>query len=480
MISQQHIIKKFSLELQTQGREHSYTLQRKCVKMVNEDLVPQIDHVLSKHFGENEMVRINKIEIDLGTMSAAELEKEFIAKCIAALTNKIKAIPQQTNQKEKSEAIEIIKEENILQQFFYFLSSGKMHWALYDVSFPAWQNEILKAIQLKTNFFKEEWSVFLLNDPPAIERLVLQFDDTFIAVLVALYHPEVINEYQSLTKLLTGLTQPGSNEVIRTQILAKVLFTLFGASNKIDSIAIEHSIATLVVKDSSAGNEKILLSIKDAILAITEKASIIFKSTPPSETGEEKQQQDNTINDNPIKTETEKYEEETADRSVYIKNAGIIILHPFLKNIFSATGLMRDENFKDEYSQQKAVHLLQYLANGEQEAPEYIMPLNKILCGLDEAEHIDRFIQLQEAEKTEADELLAAVITHWTMLKNTSAAALQETFFQRSGKLAFVETDGYWKLQVERKAVDILLDKIPWGISYIKLPWMKYALVTEW
>jgi hypothetical protein len=138
------------------------------------------------------------------------------------------------------------------------------------------------------------------------------------------------------------------------------------------------------------------------------------------------------------------------------------------------------ENFKDNLSKQKAVHLLQYLVNGQQQQPEYMMPLNKILCGLSDEEHIDRFIKLEEAEINEANELLQAVITHWAALKNTSPQGLQETFLQRNGKLSFNETDGYWKLQVERKAVDILLDKIPWGFSYIQLPWMKYALVTEW
>ncbi|HEV2830338.1 MAG TPA: contractile injection system tape measure protein, partial [Hanamia sp.] len=63
---------------------------------------------------------------------------------------------------------------------------------------------------------------------------------------------------------------------------------------------------------------------------------------------------------------------------------------------------------------------------------------------------------------------------------NTPSQGLQETFLQRNGKLIFNETDGYWKLVVERKAVDILLDRIPWGFSYVQLPWMKYALITEW
>jgi hypothetical protein len=38
-----------------------------------------------------------------------------------------------------------------------------------------------------------------------------------------------------------------------------------------------------------------------------------------------------------------------------------------------------------------------------------------------------------------------------------------------------------WQLDVERKAQDILLSKLPWGLSHIHLPWMpgKY-LAVQW
>jgi len=47
-------------------------------------------------------------------------------------------------------------------------------------------------------------------------------------------------------------------------------------------------------------------------------------------------------------------------------------------------------------------------------------------------------------------------------------------------ELSFIEEDRFWKLQVEKNALDVLLDKLPWGLSYIQLPWMKYRLITEW
>lgn len=169
-----------------------------------------------------------------------------------------------------------------------------------------------------------------------------------------------------------------------------------------------------------------------------------------------------------------------AEKSATIENAGIIIMYPFLKNIFKSTGLMYFDDFKDDTCKQKAAQLLQYITNGEKQTVGQMSFLNKILCGLNVDDHADVNIELEDTKTKEADELMEAVITHWTTLQNTSAAALQQTFFQRKGNLLFNEEEGCWKLQVEREAVDVLLDKIPWSIAYIQLPWMQHALITEW
>ena len=41
-------------------------------------------------------------------------------------------------------------------------------------------------------------------------------------------------------------------------------------------------------------------------------------------------------------------------------------------------------------------------------------------------------------------------------------------------------SDGEWLLPMERKAIDILLDQLPWGIGMIPLPWMPQMLHVEW
>ena len=170
--------------------------------------------------------------------------------------------------------------------------------------------------------------------------------------------------------------------------------------------------------------------------------------------------------------------EDKLDGWQYIPNAGIVLLHPFLKRFFTALKLVKENEFIDKSAQQRAVHLLQYLATGETGLPEYELLLPKLLCGIPFAIPIEQGIKLKNTEKKEATNLLNAVIENWGVLGTTSPDGLREGFFQRDGKLQYKNNN--WYLEVEKKAIDVLLTKLPWGIGMIKLPWMPDLLRVDW
>ena len=87
-------------------------------------------------------------------------------------------------------------------------------------------------------------------------------------------------------------------------------------------------------------------------------------------------------------------------------------------------------------------------------------------------------IESTEEERAVCERLLRAMIANWTTISNTSIAGLQETFFRREGKLE--RRDGEWKLRVQRKTVDVLVDQIPWTVSVIYHRWMRQALYVDW
>ncbi|MDY6855085.1 MAG: contractile injection system tape measure protein [Thermodesulfobacteriota bacterium] len=166
------------------------------------------------------------------------------------------------------------------------------------------------------------------------------------------------------------------------------------------------------------------------------------------------------------------------DPHYYIHNAGLVILAPFFPSFFQELKLLKDNDFKDSDAACRAVHILQHAIDESESPPENELILNKILAGIPIEEPLERDIILTHHEKECIDNLLTSVITHWSALKGASANGLQEGFLQRQGKLSFVENG--WKLIVERKTIDILLSRMPWGFSMIHLPWMHSLLYVEW
>ncbi|MEM8528258.1 MAG: contractile injection system tape measure protein, partial [Bacteroidota bacterium] len=173
-----------------------------------------------------------------------------------------------------------------------------------------------------------------------------------------------------------------------------------------------------------------------------------------------------------------KKEKRTTAQAFYIENAGIILLHPFLKPLFTACDLLEGKGFKSPTEQYKAIYLLHYLASGNTNAHEYELVLAKFLCGLALNHPIPKDIELKKETLKEADHLLKTIIQHWSALGNTSPDGLREGFLQRTGKL--VQDQDKWRLQIEPKTIDILLDRLPWGINMIQLAWKKELLIVEW
>uniref|UniRef100_UPI0035938511 contractile injection system tape measure protein n=1 Tax=Pricia sp. TaxID=2268138 RepID=UPI0035938511 len=171
-------------------------------------------------------------------------------------------------------------------------------------------------------------------------------------------------------------------------------------------------------------------------------------------------------------------EEISMESPQFLKNAGVALLHPFLSSFFRKLKLVDVVEFKNFKSQSKAVLLIHFLATGEEKPKEYETLLPKLLCGMPVNLPLDHTLKLTKKEKKEADQLLQAAIDHWGALGNTSPDGLREGFLMRDGKLENGPTG--WKLYVEQKAQDILLDKLPWNLSMIKLPWMKEILWVEW
>lgn len=163
--------------------------------------------------------------------------------------------------------------------------------------------------------------------------------------------------------------------------------------------------------------------------------------------------------------------------------AGLILLHPYLPRLFTALGLVAADHRQGEpfpwAALPRAAALLHWLATGRDEPYEFALGAIKLLLGLTPDDSLPVAAGLlNEAEREEGEALLRAVVGHWSALGKTSIDGLRVSFLQRCGLL--YATDDGWLLRPHAESFDLLLDRLPWGIAIVRLPWMARSLHTEW
>ncbi len=163
---------------------------------------------------------------------------------------------------------------------------------------------------------------------------------------------------------------------------------------------------------------------------------------------------------------------------VYVRNAGLILLHPFIATLFARAELTKDGAFTGEAAQAKAVQLLQYAATGAEQEPEYELVLNKLLAGLKPEEVLVHTADLKAEDKELINGMIHAILMQWDKMKNTSLEGFRNSFLMREGYV--FQTEESWVLRVEQRGYDIILQTLPWSFGMIKFSWMNKPLIVEW
>lgn len=164
---------------------------------------------------------------------------------------------------------------------------------------------------------------------------------------------------------------------------------------------------------------------------------------------------------------------------VVVQNAGIVVAAPYLPKLWAMLNLTTEGGkFRSFYEAERAVHLLQFMADKNTESPEYQLVLNKMLCGIKLSAPITRRIETTAREREAIEGLLRGMIENWKTIGHTSVEGFRDSFLRRRGWLTL--RDDAWHLKVEQRAFDMLLDSIPWGFATIKYPWMERVLYVKW
>ncbi len=515
---QKHIIRTQILEVEVDGRFQSWEWQNRLSRFANGPLNGLLTEAFDQVSTSDKVIRLDHLELSADMPSGSDWEEELLAQIGRQLVENLSKFQNDDNTQSQNLSD---GEGSFMTAFFYFLENGRLPWWASSVTSAGLEAELLRALE-QENLSKAWGENFrnIIRSSAVQHRLVGQFSAEALGKLAVVFldkNEQEILEIKDFEKTVfekipnfkiasegafwrTVFEKPNQHlaESWQASVIAQLVihpelvFEIkewpppFSGLNAFPFLAkqlpTEFEKLMNWAKGQPAGFENLFLKIIHQIAPFStssqfDRAKKIIREMALLDSNsmdENKQQAGKDELDFMDKPDVANLSQSESDS--FIRNAGMVILWPFLQRFFDNLGIAKAGVLEDP---ERAICLLQFLATGNEGDMEHELPLNKLLCGVPLEKPLSRKIQLTTDEKTTADDLLQAVVKNWATLGNTTVDGLRGTFLCREGKLRQNPIGG-WFLRVEQRSFDVLLAHLPWSISMIKLPWMPDYITVEW
>jgi len=479
--SQLHIIDQLKVELRVQNPEQANRLQEEVSRIMHHELEEHIEKLFDC-VPAHKTVVMDRLELDLGILSEENWKQSFLEKTVNTLEQELSKLIQQANPN-NDEILELSRDELFFETLRQYLLTGTYPWF---VSQGSTESDILEPIELYNVLMtekKQKMVEFIKNEiahSGIRKRLVYLLDDEHLDDLLKdLSQTGVLSDFNALHVILqnAGLDRDNSKNVINELRLAisagvtsaqKLLDIFFESVSEIGSLEqLFNRLAKSADQVKQLNDGVFITSLKELtglyrlkqLLAEGVLKSVRLRNDLKQipEAGEVKQFIDRIKNgklnsaditemmseiNTSIKKklgskvhlgieESNQKAKESVCEDFYVTNAGLILLWPFLPQFFRTLELIAEKQFIDTRAQYKAIHILQYLVSGKQNNFEYVMVLNKILCGYKLSKPLPARIEFSKNDIIQADAFLATVIKKWEALKNTSPEGFRKSFLHQ-------------------------------------------------
>jgi hypothetical protein len=445
-------IHKLSLEINFETGLEIEDTTRQARRIYNEQVLRALDDVIDEAAQEDKEVFIKKIELDLGKIEESGLENKLKLLLSEKLREQMKDLQNQDIPRENPPFFVASESSpNVLDNYFInYLIKGTLPFNMHELLATEKAfliNWISEAFSESSGIRAVKIASLLSDYPTAVQRLLLNSDNRTFKLVVASFTGNLPDE--------TGR----KIEVAFRSVLAKRFRTRGDAATIVQRMAE----ILLLSRVSPAGEE-----LKERIdqLTIKIKHSFDKKISLNNQAG--------------LPAEELRPLFIPADDHIPVPNAGIVLLCPFLPGLFANLELTDPGtgNFKDIRCRHRAMHLLQVVTGQKGQHFDFLLPLNKIICGIDPYSASNPIFRSVSRERKEIRMMLKELLRQWDSLKTRSIKGIQQLFLVRNGIVE--NSDTGWILHVENAAYDILLDRLPWGISALKFPWNNFVIYVDW
>jgi hypothetical protein len=476
MANTPHTIARQKLRLRNKGASDALALRELTLSLCTDELPARLNQLFDRYDEPGMVLRLGRIAVNVSVDNDQSLREQLAR----AITEQVEQILRRQLGQRIDDALSL--DGSLLDTLCFYLRRGYLPWWALDKEASAFRHAVSSFLQERMSAGAAEQLMPLMRDSHARNRFLALAGkgelDGFLSVLPVFY----AGKWREIKECLVGLREYAATDrapSLRFRNMHSLVLEALAAMparRESDYRGFLNSLTSVLHREGFS--LKTLLAARmpsaewRALLAEANQAHITARDTEHVAATDMLQQASPDEQPSLLLQPAIDGEE---DERILIRNAGLVIVAPFLPVFFKKLGLLLEDKLCDP---SRAVALLRYLSAGAHEYDEMELMLEKILCGLPLRESPDTRCVLSDEEKEEAEALLQSVIEHWSMLKNTSPDGLRHNFLQREGRLVF--NSNQWELTVQKETHDILLDYLPWSISMIKLPWMKELLIVKW
>jgi hypothetical protein len=428
-------------------------------QLLDSVVLPRLEALFDKLSPGPEPLVIDRLELDLQTLSQAQLAQDLEKALLTLVERQLRAAMP------ASKTVLQAAKFTSLDALLHLLETGRNPWWGNDASptLPVLVEQMLDT-QPKLLAAKLRSS----NHPVAVAaRLSHQLSESlFFQLLDALEVPHPSFLFPPQEAFLNLLQQLAQRQCMRTTLFhawrkALLLLALSGPAPRFD-------LAEVFVQALSVLSSPALLQTSPVLQQLVRHSSL------PQEVQRKIIQQLEA----PPAPFTQPPLPSPIETSITTPHAGLILIAPWLPPLFAQLSLTLDDAFASEEAQHTALHLLAQMATGGTPVEEHDLLLHKLLCGIEPDAAVPPALELPEALVQEGESLLHSIVEHWPALSSGSPDDLRRLFLQREGLLA--QSAGGWQLTVERNGFDILLDQLTWPYGIVRLPWMRETISAQW
>lgn len=136
-----HIIHRQSVRVKAGSVPGGMDVQQRLSRLLQEELPAKMEELFNRIAPAGKIVRLERLELDLGTISGDAIEREFEQRLLTALERAVEE--KLLGSAGRAASVLVEPAESLYSAFVYFLQWGRLPWYRVPVSWVEWETAIM-------------------------------------------------------------------------------------------------------------------------------------------------------------------------------------------------------------------------------------------------------------------------------------------------------------------------------------------------